>query len=294
MESIPANETFAQASLRYIKDDINDLKTRYIKLGFHLDEMVRCNYFKEIPYIDENGQLIEGMNYSTIFELCKNYFGLDKGRVSELINVYKRFGFKNDIAPKYEKYNYTQLTEMLPLKSNEIGKIKPDMTCKQIRDYKAELNPKKAVRSTEQNSVATSQQIIVAAPDETKEINNENCNPGRVQVLPVLKNNDKRIEWIKNYKEWGVWYIDHNINARYYRFNFPDESYIIAVEYKSKVFRFKPQDETEEFSTAHFHLVKKDCFYSPYDCSQTEIIEYLKNMNMELWKKANSDSVKTK
>jgi hypothetical protein len=110
--------------------------------------------------------------------------------------------------------------------------------------------------------------------------------------LPVLKNNTKRIEWIKNYKEWGVWYIDHNINARYYRFNFPDDSYIIAVEYKNKFIRFKRDDNEDEFSQAHYHLVRKDDYYSPYDCSQTEIVEYLKNMNLELWKNAHPEIAK--
>lgn len=35
--------------------------------------------------------------------------------------------------------------------------------------------------------------------------------------LPKLKNNDQRKEWLQNYQEWGIWYIDDHIGCRYYQ-----------------------------------------------------------------------------
>lgn len=31
--------------------------------------------------------------------------------------------------------------------------------------------------------------------------------------LPKLKNNDQRKEWLNNYKDWGLWYRDENIDG---------------------------------------------------------------------------------
>lgn len=35
--------------------------------------------------------------------------------------------------------------------------------------------------------------------------------------LPVMKNNDQRKEWLRNYKEWGIWYKDEHIGATFYK-----------------------------------------------------------------------------
>ena len=37
--------------------------------------------------------------------------------------------------------------------------------------------------------------------------------------LPVMKNNDQRKEWLRNYKDWGLWYTDEHIGARYYKYD---------------------------------------------------------------------------
>ena len=38
--------------------------------------------------------------------------------------------------------------------------------------------------------------------------------------LPLFKNNDQRKEWLRNYQDWGLWYEDENIGARYYKYDF--------------------------------------------------------------------------
>ncbi len=50
-------------------------------------------------------------------------------------------------------------------------------------------------------------------------------------VLQGLKSDEDRMEWLENVEDWGLWYIDQNIHAAYYKYDFPDGSRIIAVEY---------------------------------------------------------------
>lgn len=68
--------------------------------------------------------------------------------------------------------------------------------------------------------------------------------------LPKLKNNDQRKEWLQNYQEWGIWYIDDHIGCRYYKYDFDNGARLIVEEY----------DEQNEFTgdtyvSAHYHLV---------------------------------------
>jgi hypothetical protein len=115
----------------------------------------------------------------------------------------------------------------------------------------------------------------------TSELGIEPERPKQIQPeLPVLKNNDQRQEWLKNYRDWGIWYKDENVNITYYRFEFSDGSCIIVDEYTS----WDPYNRKERTS-AYYHIVGKvfnsqgdKSRYSHYDSSTTELIEHLKQV----------------
>jgi hypothetical protein len=94
--------------------------------------------------------------------------------------------------------------------------------------------------------------------------------------LPVLKNNDQRAEWVRDYISWGVWYQDNKIHARYFKYDLPDGSRIVAAQYKNMRVRYK--QEEGEWSLGHYHLIKAGDYFNPYESSQTEIIEHLKQV----------------
>lgn len=64
------------------------------------------------------------------------------------------------------------------------------------------------------------------------------------QELPVLKNDNQRKEWLNNYKAWGIWYRDENIDVNYYKFDFADGSRLVVAEYPQRrpSYSFKNQD----------------------------------------------------
>lgn len=55
-------------------------------------------------------------------------------------------------------------------------------------------------------------------------LDDENIDDGKNVMeqlpLPVMRNNDQRKEWLRNYKAWGLWYTDEHIGVRYYKYDF--------------------------------------------------------------------------
>lgn len=126
------------ASVKYVHSDLNDLQHSYIRLGFHLRELLLCNYHYQFGYWD-------------FYNFCAANFGLDRSTVSRLMEVSKEFSRKNDnmhrsptmfIDDRYKDYSYSQLCEMLPLSSDQRKQIKPNMTVKQIRELKKQFKKK--------------------------------------------------------------------------------------------------------------------------------------------------------
>lgn len=101
--------------------------------------------------------------------------------------------------------------------------------------------------------------------------------------LPILKNADQRKEWLKNYKDWGLWYRDENIDVNYYKYDFPDGSRLICCEYPARDYEwiYEARDEI------HYHLLEKnkpkydskktyDEKFCQSTTSETYLIEFLK------------------
>lgn len=110
--------------------------------------------------------------------------------------------------------------------------------------------------------------------------------------LPLFKNNDQRKEWLRNYQDWGLWYEDKNIGARYYKYDFNNGARLIAEEYTRPA-----TDWYEEHTISYLHLVggpetpkdKSGCVpkwnrhevYDKYPNSETELVEFLKHIQKE-------------
>ena len=137
------------ASVKYVYSDLNDLQHSYIRLGFHLRELCSCNYHWQFGYWD-------------FYNFCAANFGLDRSTVSRLMEVSKEFSKKNDnmhhsptmfIDDRYKDYSYSQLCEMLPLSSDQRKQIKPNMTVKQIREFKKRFKKKSDVHRSPDYSI---------------------------------------------------------------------------------------------------------------------------------------------
>lgn len=107
--------------------------------------------------------------------------------------------------------------------------------------------------------------------------------------LPVMKNNDQRKEWLRNYKEWGMWYTDEHIGARYYKYDFENGTRLIVEEYDPEPVHNSPWAPNEPY---YMHLVggpepernngipkwTYHSKYNKYPNSETELVEFLKGV----------------
>lgn len=110
--------------------------------------------------------------------------------------------------------------------------------------------------------------------------------------LPIMRNNDQRKEWLRNYKSWGLWYTDKHTGVNYYKYDFENGARLIAEEYQPD-----PDMKNEWWAgsrqeTAYLHLVggpepsRKDKVpkwtyhsrYNKYPNSETELVEFLKEI----------------
>lgn len=108
--------------------------------------------------------------------------------------------------------------------------------------------------------------------------------------LPIMRNNDQRKEWLRNYKDWGLWYADNHTGARYYKYDFENGARLIVEEYEKE-----PVPEscwyvpTEPYYMHLFGGPEPDraggvpkwtyhARYNKYPNSETELCEFLKGL----------------
>ena len=111
--------------------------------------------------------------------------------------------------------------------------------------------------------------------------------------LPVMRNNDQRKEWLRNYKAWGLWYTDEHIGVRYYKYDFANGARLIAEEYdRDTVHSQWVSDDTESY---YMHLIggpepeRKSGIpkwtqhgrYNKFPNSESELVEFLKEVQRE-------------
>ena len=123
--------------------------------------------------------------------------------------------------------------------------------------------------------------------DITKMVPENGLEDPEQQPLPFMKNNDQRKEWLRNYKEWGLWYTDEHIGARYYKYDFENGARLIVEEYDPEPVHNSPWAPNEPH---YMHLVggpepernngipkwTYHSKYNKYPNSETELVEFLK------------------
>ena len=139
-------------------------------------------------------------------------------------------------------------------------------------------------------------QSVAETPDEKQHDFAEDTkianHSGKATVLPIMKNNDQRKEWLRNYKAWGVWYEDKNIGVKYYKYDFENGARLIVEEYGPD-----PRNQNSwwvsNLTESHYmHLVggpepehknnipkwTYHTRYNKFPNSESELVEFLKEL----------------
>lgn len=107
--------------------------------------------------------------------------------------------------------------------------------------------------------------------------------------LPLMRNNDQRKEWLRDYKSWGLWYTDDHIGCRYYKYDFDNGARLIAEvytqhnefagqDYESSYLHLVGGPEPDEHPSGAYGRWSRHERYNRFPNSETELVEFLKSI----------------
>ena len=129
----------------------------------------------------------------------------------------------------------------------------------------------KALRLLMESETTKDDQDGTEEPEEIKQAQPE---------LPILRNDKQRKEWLKNYKDWPVWFEVPEADEIYYRYDLPDGSSIVICEYRMWIeWKEKYTDENPDSIGTREYLLMPGYRYL-HDChsNTSALVGYLKNL----------------
>ncbi len=267
MDVVSAGNIRYQDVVDIIHRELNNIKQSFLTIGWYL------KYIKDRELYKEEG-------YTNINDFASNKFHMSQSNVSRYINLCERFSVGNDsprLDKKYEGFDYSQLSEMLPMKPEDQEKVTPDMTVKQIREMKKKGKKNNFKEMPEEDAAVSGQ----TRPKEEYAISHTETSteipPAVVKKqpeMPELKTDDERKQWLLDVEKWGLWYEDPNIQARYYKYDFQDGSRIIAVKYRYTCppYMWENQEQYSQqvaldgsyYGRTAYHIIYSDNFWRMY------------------------------
>lgn len=125
--------SFAKSFVDNTKEDLKSVKRSFFKIGFRLNEAVDQGY-------------VEALGYADIFDLAYHCFGFESTTTKNLMAINRTYcvheymghwlPYTMQMDERYDKYNQTQLVEMLPLADWQRKNVPEDFTAQELRDYK--------------------------------------------------------------------------------------------------------------------------------------------------------------
>lgn len=211
----------------------------------------------------------------------------------ETPDTYAVSGLEEEPAEKENEYRYQdkeetqeRVPEEAQLNEKKSEKTELDIAREENQKYRNYLEMAKGHMDTNDIRVRTYKVMIAALAGYINDLDTVMNPPKEPEQpeLPRLKNNDQRKEWLKNYKAWGLWYTDKNINVNYYKYDFADGSRLVVTEYLDRIMEWNGEEKRD---SCYFHLLEKnkkaygnkktyDKQYVHAPDSETYLVEFLK------------------
>lgn len=111
-------------SLEIIKDESFKIQKSFVKIGWYLKHI-------------RDDELYKADGYDNIYDCAADQLGYAQSTVSRFINICEKFSKDHnspELDEKYAGFDKSQMIEMLPMSPEQLEKVTPDMTVKQIRE----------------------------------------------------------------------------------------------------------------------------------------------------------------
>lgn len=280
-DTVSTEDKMYQDSVCTIRRELDHIRQSFLTVGWHL------KYIKDMGLYRKDG-------YASIYEFAADRFQMQQSSVSRYINLCERFSEGHGsprLDRKYEGFDYSQLSEMLPMKPEELGKVTSDMTVRDIRKLKKEGKAGKKAREGmpgEGPGHPVGDGAGEGMAPHTDEVQAAAAADGKKQKgKPWAGDAGSQRQWLGDVEAWGLWYEDPNIQARYYKFDFPDGSRLVAVKYRYTCPPYM-KDQPERYSRQIgadgsyngepvYHMVYSDNFWGmfPDECRKKYSKYYL-------------------
>ena len=214
----------ARGSVKYILIDLNDIRKSFIKLGFHLSEMLNNKYYEDFGYLN-------------IEDFAEKNLGMDKSNVYKYIRVYEIFSQQSDryingvktgpcrmeIDDRWKEYSISQLVEMCNMSDDQRQNCKPEMTIKQIREIKK--NKQSAEKSGDvatpydsvKNNFEYNKFITLHGAAQSSYI--KKCEPVESAVINIYDKDGKRVPLGSSITNVWIDLLSKRDNHYYFRLN---------------------------------------------------------------------------
>lgn len=94
--------------------------------------------------------ILSSSGYTSMGDFARSEYGLDESVTSRFINIAERYGDGNGrLRAEYASFTYSKLGEMLTLPSEVASIVTPDMTVKDIREIKEEVQEEQQISDVE-------------------------------------------------------------------------------------------------------------------------------------------------
>ena len=121
-----------------VKRAMYESARQFVYIGFLLRETKMMKYYEEGGYKDIYDYAAKELNFKRTstknFIAIAETFGVQEEQCGRIINQKQTM----HLQPKYEKFNYGQLVELLAMKEKDREQATPDMTVRQLRELKKE------------------------------------------------------------------------------------------------------------------------------------------------------------
>ena len=102
------------------------------------------------------------------------------------------------------------------------------------------------------------------------------------ELLQLWSNDQKRREFVKNYKVWGVWFTQPELDLTYYRYDLPGGDKLIAMEYQRGLYPGERHNGNgDSVMLINFYL-QRGKYFTPTSVSDHVIAERLKDIKETL------------
>ena len=266
-EDLPRADIYTRSAMivKSLRTAVQAVKLNYLLIGKIL--FTAKSAYMHYVYLED------GCSYD-LFAWAEREFKLKKSALYAAISAYEAFCINDKesalpvLKPEYEGYSHSQLVEILPMEASQRRDVTPNMTVREIRAYKASLEPKK-------EKLEPKEQAAPAAPEQRQPIviESEPEMQGGRATTEVLPNEKRRKAWLENYRAWGVWLRVPQLGMTYYRYDFGNGDFVIVDEVEAPKTSYN-----KEGINRHWHLLEKTGYrstWNPGGNGKSEIIDYL-------------------